>query len=218
MGIGGVYIHIFLTATLAGGEWSAWTFYSRRNSKRYPLKRRFYGLQSRPGAVKKTQNILSLLEIEARLLGYWTPSPILVPTTNQKSYKNITEACNMPVGLLRNEEGFFWGGGAIIYIGFKSYWIKWVYIIWHILYKYYIIINYRNYRSATTVQPLYLLISCGKIHKFKNGVDLLIPEELLFLCRCWLATTLFSYDDGDECYAFTWRPDAFCFPLWASML
>jgi len=75
---------------------------------------------------RREENILPLLGIESRLLGYWTPSPVIVPTTKQKSYKKI-KACNMPVGLLRSEEGFL----AVSYIGFKFYGIKLVYITWH---------------------------------------------------------------------------------------
>jgi hypothetical protein len=61
----------FLTAALAGGEWSA----SRPcrltpggNSPQYPLDRRLGGPQSRSGCYKEEKNILPLLGIELRIL------------------------------------------------------------------------------------------------------------------------------------------------------
>jgi hypothetical protein len=60
-----VWIHIFLTLALVGGEWSA---LPRRKSARYPLDRRLGGPRTGLDDVKK-RKFLTLPGLELRPLG-----------------------------------------------------------------------------------------------------------------------------------------------------
>jgi hypothetical protein len=61
----------------------------------------------------------------------------------------------------------------------------------------YIIRNYRNYRFATTVQSLYLVITCGNIYVFINGVVLVESKRH----RRWMVISLLALTCNDFIFA-----------------